>query len=287
MEPVTESLSNMLEVLQVQTLEPREQLKHLGRVKRALERQQTALSTPIRLHESTQDLHGKLRATHDRIQSFYESLSVRLPEYCAELGRDLSEFEEAGDIDAFTRRIGDGVAMVATLGPSETSTEIEELIDSKVMAIVNTIGGAWEYELTRAIEGLGVPIPMAVGLRFNAVSDALSAGTWYSTQLDTLRDVFSASTVTNASVRINHIDTVKRNRREQLSSGFLLYPTVLEDYVRAAKERIENPAIRNPSMVGAAERFLELHLDLRGPQYREVRSGYEELRKFIVKLSKS
>jgi hypothetical protein len=57
--------------------------------------------------------------------------------------------------------------------------------------------------------------------------------------------------------------------------------------VRAAKERIENPAIRNPSMVGAAERFLELHLDLRGPQYREVRSGYEELRKFIVKLSKS
>lgn len=286
MEPVTDSLSNLIEVLQAETLEAREQLKSFGRVKRAFEKQQALLSTPIQPSDSTAALHVTLRSIHDRIQPFYESLSRRLPEYAPELRRELSELDQAGEIAAFTGRIAEGVAVVSALGPSEVSTEIEKLIDSKVISVVNMINEAWEYDLKRAIEELNVPMPMPFGQGFIAVSEALSAGTWCATQLDRLREVFAASTMTNAPVRKNHIDAVKLSRRQQLSSALLRYPTVLADYAITAKERIENPAIRNPSMVAAAERFLNLHLDLRHPDYREVRPEYEALGKLVEELKK-
>jgi hypothetical protein len=286
MEPVTESLSNLIEVLQAETLEAREQLKSFGRVKRAFEKQQALLSTPIQPSDSTAALHVTLRSIHDRIQPFYESLSGRLPEYGPELRRELSELDQAGEIAAFTERIAEGVAVVSALGPSEISTEIEKLIDSKVISIVNMINDAWEYDLNRAVLGLNIPTPMRAGSGFIAVSDALSAGTWATTQLDTLREVFSSSAMTNAPVRKNHIDAVKLSRRQQLSSGLLQHPAALKDYASTAKQCIENPAIRNPSMVAAAERLLNLHLDLRHPHYREVRAEYEELRKTVEDLKK-
>jgi hypothetical protein len=92
--------------------------------------------------------------------------------------------------------------------------------------------------------------------------------------------------LTIAPARANHIDAVKLSRRKQVSSALLQHPTVLEDYVRTAKERIENAAIRNPSMVAAAERFLDLHLDLRHPRYQAVRPEYGELRKIVDELKK-
>lgn len=286
MEPVTESLSNLIEVLQAETREPLEQLKRFGSVKRAFERQQALLSTPIRSSDSTAALDVTLRSIHDRIQPFYESLSGRLREYESELGRELSTLDEAGETAAFTEKIAEGVAVVSALGPSEISSEIEKLIDRKVISAVNMINDAWEYDLKRAIEGLDVPMPMPFGQGFVAVSEALSAGTWCSTQLDRLREVFSASTMTNAPVRKNHIDAVKLSRRQQLRSELLKYPTVIRDYAKTAKQYIENPAIRNASMVEAAERFLDLHLDLRHPNYREACSEHEALRKLVEELKK-
>jgi hypothetical protein len=92
--------------------------------------------------------------------------------------------------------------------------------------------------------------------------------------------------MTNAPVRKNHIDAVKLSRRQQLRSELLKYPTVIRDYAKTAKQYIENPAIRNASMVEAAERFLDLHLDLRHPNYREACSEHEALRKLVEELKK-
>jgi hypothetical protein len=285
MEPVTASLSNLIEALQVETLEPREQLKRFGSVKRAWEKQQL-VSTPLRPSDSTATLHVTLRSIHDRIKPLYDSLAGRLPEYAPELQRELSELDQAGEIVAFTDKISEGVAVVSALAPSDVASELEQLIDSKVIPVVNMINDAWEYDLTQALSRLDVPAPIPAGQGFIAVSDALTAGSWCATQLDRLRGIFATSTLTNAPARANHIDAVKLSRRKQVSSALLQHPTVLEDYVRTAKERIENAAIRNPSMVAAAERFLDLHLDLRHPRYQAVRPEYGELRKIVDELKK-
>lgn len=284
MEPITESLSNLILVLQAETLEAQEQFKHFGRVKLAFEKQQALLSALDESKNPALAVDVTVRAIHDRIKLFYDSLVARLPEYGPSLRQDLSDLDQAGDIPAFTERIAEAIAVISALGPSQSSTELEKLIDGKVVTVVNLLSDAWEYEANFSIGELTMPTPVPRGLGFTKVSAALSAGTWPSTQLDALREVFAQSSLTNAAARVNHISAMKLDRRKQLTSALLEHPATVLDYLTTATERIANPGIRNQSMVEAAERFLDLHLDLRQPKWRDIRQARDDLQLLLTEL---
>jgi len=284
MEPVTESLRNLIEVLKVETLEPRDQLKHFGRVKQAVERQQALTTTLIRPNESTVGIDVTVRAIHERIQPFYQSLTSRLPGYAPELLQTLTDLDQAGEIAEFTRRIAEGAAVVGALESSETSKEIEAVLDKKVISVVNLLGDAWDVDLGIAISELEAPSPLRSELGFSKVSAALSAGTWCSTQLQALREIFSTNTLQNSPVRVNHIDAVILERRRQLSSALIQYPEMIHDYATIAAERIGDATNRNPSMIEAAEKFIDLRLDLRAPKFDAARSAREKLQQVLADI---
>jgi hypothetical protein len=286
MEPVTEALRNLIDVLQVETLEPRQQLKHFGKVKRALDGQLALLARPIRPGDSTSSVPATLQEIYDRIKPTFESLTARLPDYGPELLQELSELDQAGEIAVFTERVAEGIAVISSLGKSEMSDQLEKLIDGKVITVVNLLSDAWEYDLNIALDELKLPLPVPVGHGFTKVTAALSAGTWPSTQLDALRKVFIDSALSNGPARVNHIDAVKLNRRRQLSSVLVQQPELILDYLRVANERLANPAIRNPSALESAERFLDLHLDLRQPKFGAARDLSAELHKLVESIRK-
>lgn len=286
MAPVTTSLTNLIDVLKVETTDPRQQLQHFGRVKRAFGRQHELVASSARMGDATNALEATIQAIYDRIQPLYESLTSRLPTYAPQLRQELTELDKAGDIPVFAERIADAIAVVSSLEPSEISQEIEALIDTKVIPVVNMLGDALQYDQGIAIADLDVARPAAANLGFSRVSAALCASTWCAAQLDTLREIFSKSSFYNRAVRINHIDNIKNDGRKQLRAALLKHPDLLTDYARVAAAQIKDTSARNPSMIQAAEHFLDLDLDLRLPKFEAAREARTKLQDSLAEIKK-
>ncbi len=284
MVPITESLNNLIDALKVETATGHQQLRYFGRLKRAFERQQSLIDRQARPSDSAKALGLTMQSILSRIQTLHDSLAVQLPAYAPQLRQELTELDKSGEIPEFAQRIADAVAIVSSLEPSEITNEIEAIIDTKVIATVNMIGEAWEYDQSVSIDELRVPTPAPPGLGFSRVSAVLTAGTWCETQLGALRGVFLNSSLARSAARVNHIDAVKVARRNQIRSALLQHPDLLADYTCTALDRIKAPAIRNASMIEAAERFLALDLDLRASEFEVARTARSHLQALLTEI---
>jgi hypothetical protein len=283
--PITASLGNAIEVLKVELLGLPEQLTQIGRVELALKRQQDLLANAERSTSSRLPIVPTARVVHNRIKHFYDSLVDQLKQYGPTLKNQLEEFALSGDLPGFAKLTGKAIALISTLGTSDLSTELEGLIDSQVITVVNDLDESWKYDFNVNIKDITELCKDSDDqLVVRKVDDALHTATRYSAELDLLKCVFAETTPThrNAAARVNHINGVKDNRHRQLTSALLSHPDTLLKFLRAAENLIRGHHADDQAMaVVAAERFLNLPLNLQGEKFKAIRAARDKLQRAL------